>query len=98
MPQGTNWDSLRDEFKLECKRKFGDDLTAAFREVTGQGEGRAEGAVSDYDNPMQADSGAMATAALSLDGSGNYQRAPKRQKLPEHLSPAAIARILGPRR
>jgi hypothetical protein len=94
LPQGTNWDSVRDEFKLECRRKFGDDMTAAFREVTGQEEGNAERAVSDYDNPMQADSGAMATAALSLDGNGNHQKAPQRQKLPEHLSPAAIARIL----
>jgi hypothetical protein len=101
LPQGTSWDSVRDEFKLECRRKYGQDLASAYRTVLGttkEGEGSAERAVSDYDRPLQANSEAMATTALSHAGDGNYARAPKRQKLPEHLSPAAIARILGPRR
>jgi hypothetical protein len=60
---------------------------------------QASDIVDVYNQPLQASSEGMATTALSLHGQdANFARAPRRQKLPEHLSPAAIARILGPRR
>jgi hypothetical protein len=82
----VTWASLPTAFRLACQG--------------GQG-GHETGAAEIYDQPLQAPEGVGGgpVTSLSLGGQdANFQRAPKRQRLPERLTDAQVERILGPKK